>query len=52
MQDTEIKDETFENLHFVVTPAKAGVQKVLKGLDTAPVFTGVTRRYDIIAGFM
>jgi len=26
--------ETFENLFFIVTPAKAGVQNVLKRLDT------------------
>jgi len=38
--------ETFENLHFHVTPAKAGVQNILKTLDSAPVFTGVTRRND------
>jgi len=32
--------ETFENLPIVVTPAKAGIQKVLKRLDTG------VRRYD------
>jgi len=26
--------ETFENLHFPVTPAKAGVQNTLKTLDS------------------
>jgi hypothetical protein len=36
------KDETFEN---VVTPAKAGVRKVLKRLDTG------FRRYDDLPNF-
>jgi hypothetical protein len=33
MQDTEIKDETFENLHFVVTPAKAGSESGVRRND-------------------
>jgi hypothetical protein len=37
--------ETFENLLFTVTPAKAGVQNVLKRLDTG------FRRYDDLASF-
>jgi hypothetical protein len=30
----DLPNETFENLPFAVTPAKAGVQKVLKRLDS------------------
>jgi len=41
--DTE--PETFENLLFTVTPAKAGVQKVVKRLDTG------FRRYDDLPSF-
>jgi hypothetical protein len=37
--------ESFENLPYVVTPAKAGVQKVLKRLDTG------FRRYDDLPNF-
>jgi len=32
--DNDRKMETFENLHFPVTPAKAGVQNTLKTLDS------------------
>jgi hypothetical protein len=37
--------ESFEFLPYVVTPAKAGVQKVLKRLDTG------FRRYDDLPNF-
>jgi hypothetical protein len=40
IQSLAMYQESFENLPFTVTPAKAGVQKVLKRLDTG------FRRYD------
>jgi hypothetical protein len=39
------KIESFEFLPYVVTPAKAGVQKVLKRLDTG------FRQYDDLPNF-
>jgi hypothetical protein len=45
MSDGFGRFETFENLPIVVTPANAGVQKVLKRLDTG------FRRYDDFPNF-
>ena len=43
--EMEKAGETFENLHFPVTPAKAGVQNILKLLDSG------FRRNDDLANF-